>query len=334
MPASARRHRRLGLYIPWALFLAAAIGWTIYWNMLRVRMIETAQAAVAAQRAEGAKISYDRVNASGYPLRLTLTFTNAAYEAPGGHWALSAPTLDLHMNPSNLSLVIFETHGTVTWRNNLVIRTLTPRTAALSVRTEKGAFSRAVFEAHDLAVSRNGGAPGTFETLIVGVRPDPRQARDMQVSIDATNLKLAKAPSGFEGFGTTLASIEGRVVIEQADVIETAKTNRVEAWRAAKGVARIEGAGLLWGPARMIGTGRVSLDAQRRPQGRLDMSLTDPAPALSALARPMSPTMRTAMEASAEAAATKGGPLALPLILENGVLSLGPLPVRTLDPIQ
>jgi hypothetical protein len=332
--SAPRRHRRLGLIVPWALFAIAALGWTVYWNILRIRTMEAAQAFVDRQRTAGASLIYSSVAASGYPLRLTLTFSGPAYEAPGGGWALSAPSLDLHVNPSDLRLIILETHGAVTWRDREVVRTLTPRTAALSVRTEKGAFERAILEVHDVSIAREGHAPAILESAVIGVRPDPRRAADMQVSLDAAHLALAAAPAEFSGLGANIASIEARVVIENAAAAERASAHRLEAWRAAGGAARFEGLGLEWGPAKITGTGRLGLDALRRPQGRLDLAIEDPQAALNALAQPMAPHMREAFEASGEAAAAKGGPLALPLIAQDGVLSLGPLPLRKLDPVE
>ncbi len=324
------------LWALWGLSALLALAWFAYWHFLRVRAVAAADAWVAAQRQTGAEAGYARVRASGFPLRLTLTFAEPAYQSPSRGWALSAPALRVHLNPSDLSLLLFEPEGAVTWRNGTAVRTLAPRTAVASARFRDGALERVSMQAQAIAVRREGGGASTIERLLVHLRPDARTGDNAQIALDIDDWALARSPSGFEAFGATVGSIKARVVIEHAATLARTQTRNLQAWRTAGGAVRVEGLALLWGPADLTASGRFTLDQTERAAGRLDMKLREPATALAAIARSpaLPPAMARAMERSAEAAAAAGAPIELPLAVQDGVMRLGALPIRTIEPIQ
>ncbi|WP_411287492.1 DUF2125 domain-containing protein [Phenylobacterium sp.] len=88
-----RKRRRLGLYLPFVLLLAAVAGWTAYWLYARSETRVRMDAAVASLKAAGYEVSWGERGIGGYPFRMNVTLTDARVREPSG-WALTAPKLE------------------------------------------------------------------------------------------------------------------------------------------------------------------------------------------------------------------------------------------------
>ena len=83
-----RKRRRLGLYLPFVLLLAAVVGWTAYWLYARSETRVQMDAAVAGLKAAGYEVSWGERGIGGYPFRMNGTLTDARVREPSG-WALT-----------------------------------------------------------------------------------------------------------------------------------------------------------------------------------------------------------------------------------------------------
>lgn len=292
--STAKRARPWTVYSVWALLIIVLVGWTVWWFVLKDIATQRVAAWSAAQKAAGAQISYRSVVASGFPLRLTLTFEYPHYVAPGGGWSLSTPRAALHINPSDLSLFIVEPRDTLSWSTRGAQRTFTPRESAISVHLANNAPDRVIVEGKNIAVTRNGAPDMTIGAIVAGIRPDPRAAGDGQLSLDAEAIDFIKLPQGFEALGGQMQTLSARIVIEKGETLTAPSRDRLIAWKAAMGAARVEGLHVVWGPASVTSTGRLTVDDQRRPEGDLSLMLDKPEETFAALAKSPTASAQTA----------------------------------------
>jgi hypothetical protein len=89
----ARKPRRLGLYLPFALLLAVVLAWSGVWVWGRGQAQSRMDAAVADLNTMGYRISWKDRQIGGYPFRMDVTLTDARVAEPSG-WALEAPVLE------------------------------------------------------------------------------------------------------------------------------------------------------------------------------------------------------------------------------------------------
>ena len=92
-PGPARKPRRLGLYLPFALLLAAAIAWSGFWLWARAETRARMDQAVADLARAGYQIGWKDRAIGGYPFRMDVTLSDASVRDPSG-WALQAPVLE------------------------------------------------------------------------------------------------------------------------------------------------------------------------------------------------------------------------------------------------
>jgi hypothetical protein len=320
----------------WVILFLALAGWTAWWFTLRTQAIGGVDQWIAKQRAAGANVSYEKVEASGFPFRLSLTFDNVHYAAPGDAWVMATPKVQLHINPSDLSLVIVEPRDTVSWTTRGAARTFTPQESAISVHITNLAVDRVVVEGKGVAITKDGKPDFIVGQFVGGLRPDPRAAGDGQLSVDAQNVDLAAPPKGVEGMGAKIQTLSARIVFEKGAVLIGPGEDRVGSWKQAGGAARVEGLGFTWGPATISSQGKFALDDQRRLAGALDINLEKPGETFGALAQsPATEPGMAKMYAMMGAANTaRGGPLKAPLVIENGVMLFNNLPITTVEPIK
>jgi len=91
-PQAARKPRRLGLIIPFALLLIAAAAWSGFWLWTRGQVLTQMDAAVADLGRAGYQISWKTRSVSGFPFRLDVTLHEASAREPSG-WSLNAPKI-------------------------------------------------------------------------------------------------------------------------------------------------------------------------------------------------------------------------------------------------
>jgi hypothetical protein len=318
------------VYAAWTLLIVVLVAWSVWWFTLKDMAIRRVEAWTAAQKTAGAQVSYSSVGASGFPLRLTLTFEDPTYVAPGGGWSVSTPRAQLHINPSDLSLFIIEPRDTLSWTTRGASRTLTPRESAISIHLTNNRPDRLVVEGKNVAVTRNGAPDMTIGSFVAGMRADPRMAGDGQFTLDAQAIDFIKLPQGFEALGGQLQALNARVVIEKGAVLVAPSRDRLMAWKAATGAARIEGLNVEWGPAKLTATGRFIVDDQRRPEGDLSLDLQNPSETFAALSK--SPTA-SAQAGSIYSALSALG-MAPVLSFRNGKKLLYGQPIGTVEPIR
>ncbi|HRP10059.1 MAG TPA: DUF2125 domain-containing protein [Terricaulis sp.] len=332
------KSRWLWLAIPWALFIALTIGWVIYWNVLANGARERVEAWLAAEQARGAEASIASIEARGFPVLLRLELRDVAYAPAGGGWRLSTAAGALHVQMLNPQHVIFEAEAPLALaRDDGHVTNISAEKLIASVRWAGEALAQAGVEADNLLLD-DPAEEGELraEKLVANVRPDPRAAGDVQLSLETRGLMLAQPVRSFEGLGQRVENLMLAAVIEQsAALAQSAEDDPLGPWSDAGGRLRIEGLVLKWGALDAAGVGHIGLDGERRLMGELNLPIKEPAgffQALSASPEMDSGARQMLMLLSASFARSPEG-LTLDLEGRDGVLRLEGIRARTLPPV-
>jgi len=239
------RRQRLGLYVPWGLFLIACIGWTVFWFQAKDAAIKRLDVAIVQAKARGVEAGYAQVNASGYPLHLTLTLRDA-------HLQLAPlPRLDATILPVSVNLVdpshlIIDLKDGFRWTGgDGVSHLIDPVRGAMSVHWRGAELTRVSLDLE--------GAP--TKTLLVHVRPDARTPDALQVAVDVEGSKASSA-------------LRAGVVIDHVGLLrEIHGGDPLGPWIDAGGRAKVEVLDIRLQGTTLTGSGSFSLDGQRRPAG-------------------------------------------------------------------
>ncbi len=89
----ARKPRRLGLVLPFALLILAIVVWSGFWFWTRIQTGDRMDQAAEALRSAGYEVSWETRSIGGYPFRLNVTLTEAQIREPSG-WAIATPRLE------------------------------------------------------------------------------------------------------------------------------------------------------------------------------------------------------------------------------------------------
>lgn len=330
--------RPLWLIVPWAVFIVAAVGWVIYWNVLANTAEQRVRAWAAEQTASGGSASIGRITRQGFPVLLRLEISDLAFAPARGGWRATTARTDLHVQVMNPQHIILEMKAPVAvTRNNGAVTNVSADALIASLRTDGGNLAVAGLEG-DNVVLDDPAEDGVLhaEKVVLNLRPDPREADEYQLAFTAERITLPRPVRSFETFGQDVASLRAAIVIEGgAALLNAAPEDPLGPWRTAGGRLRFEGLALHWGPLQASGAGDGGLDEQRRITGRLELPLEQPAPVLTAIANGpnMSRDARRALAILAAGYAATGETITIDVNANDGWLRLEGLPVRPLPPV-
>lgn len=265
--SGAPRPRRLGLYIPWAIFALICVAWTAYWFMARDAAIRALESAVERANAAGVNAGYGGLRAGGYPLRLTLTLEDAhADPAPG--IAFTAARLPVSINLSNPRHIIVGLGDGLHWRTNDGDHAMTVQRGELSIRLDDGGLARLSLDLDGARVVHDATAVTDIAKLLVHVRPDPRARADQQLVIEADDWR---GPTPFAALSPLTPFTHFRAAIVVTESASLISRTPLASW---DGALRIERLDVAWADARVVGDGTLDLDGAHRPAGALQLTPT------------------------------------------------------------
>lgn len=330
--------RNLWLWIPWALFAAAAIGWATYWHIVAGTAESRIHALLAQQNAQGAQASVARIVRHGFPALLRLELRGVSYAPARGGWSAASERTDLHIDLLKTEHLILEAEAPIAFtRESGAVTTLAAEALVASLRTSGGALAVAGIEADNLTLD-DPAAEGVLSArkIVLNLRPDARAAGEYQLAFDATALSLPRPVRSFEAFGTDIEDMRAAIVIEHgAELLQGAQADPLGPWRDAGGQLRFEALMLDWGPLEASGHGAGGLDENRRLQGTLTLPIERPGPIFSAIAEGpnVNASTRRALSLLATSFALSGDTITLDVEAQDGVLRLEGLGVRALPPV-
>jgi hypothetical protein len=272
--------RRWGLIVPWAIAVALALAWSGYWLVLRQEATRALNAWSQAQALQTGQPGFASIAASGFPFRLEMTASDFAFRSNDGALKATTPRLLIAISPFDPSHLNFTAPEPITYSlHGGTDRQLTATSLYASSQTRSKSLERLTIEGTGVRLAVPGAPSGgvTLARFVAGLRPDPRNQTDWQLSLDAKDLGLATPVQGFERLGEDLSQVRAAIVLTHAQALMTADApSPLEPWRAAGGAARVEALDLQWGSVNARGDGEVALDFARRFSGRLSLELTNP----------------------------------------------------------
>ncbi len=340
--------RRLLVSLVLLVVASSSLSGLWYWGtgIMLSRMNEWAE----ARRAEGIAVSWQKAERDGFPLSIAGRITAPAVDHPLG-WRWSGAVLRLETTLARLDRYALQALGeqTLSWPG--LTENQTPASLVAAEARGEASFD---FDgqAEWLEVTlKDWKARGPFKgEEISGDGGDIRLERaksDLgypEGALGRTEVRVRRLvlPPEFEApLGNEVALLDLQAVLtgSAGDLNATPREILAE-WRDTGGTLDVMHLALDWGPLSVKGDGRVTLDDAFRPLGAFSLKVKGLGKTLDLLAR------KGLIEGSA-AFALQAGSLALgkvdpedgraeiqlPLTLQDGWLSLGPLPILKLKPL-
>jgi len=297
-----RKARRRGLWTPFVLALVFATAWCIGWFWLRGQAQERMDATAVAMKARGYDLSWSARTFSGFPFRLDVSLADARVAEPSG-WALRLPEL------KGEAMIYGLDHWVVTAPRGAVLTR--PGDGDVTIAAEALRASLAGFDQPLPRISVEGA--GLVFTTAQGIKPfELRDARALQMHLrpgpDDQGAILFRA----EGARANFTGLLGRIAqANTADMILDARLSHVSAlrgdnwtdavrdWSRAGGAITMQNARITAGEAEGVAkSGALTVDADGRLQGTLEVTLKE--------RRPADAPIRTPEQALAAAAQALG----------------------------
>ena len=310
------------------LLILLALGWGGAW-LVGARMIErSAETWFAEQELAGMVADFEALSVGGFPMRMELEVERVrlgdprlatGWELPGltAGWQATAPgRLQMALEGGHRLVVAGEMleldAATLAGHVQIGGRALALREVALEAASVRLAA----------ASPELGGAALDRLDLRLEARPAAPQRLELALSLRGLVLE------GLDGGPATpldRLDMTGQLLLD-------APLDR-HAVRPPQPVALIVEAGtLVWGETRGRAEGRLDIDADGRPEGRIELEVTawrpllELAVALGTLEPELAPTWERVLE-TLEEADDRPGVLSMPLVYRAGRVSLGPLPL-------
>ena len=353
-----------GVLTPTIAFGVLVAAYAVYWWVAAGEIRNRIEQAVLDQgRIEAA---WSGLGVYGFPYRFTSSFTDPVVAAPHTpeQWRWEADEFSASFLPYDFGHVIFDVEG----EQRLSFRDVTQRDAPRRnwrIRTEgawssyvpmKGElFGRLAIDIRKLDAEREGSeetlqadrlqlhtrpAPLLVESSMApGMPGTPQAATAIDIALQGDNMVLPPrlTPPAL-GPKAALVMMQARMrnvpVTHAASPVEFARD-----WMAAGGTLAVSDLKVKWGPLDMDATGEVTLDEQGRPAGRFDAEIADYEGLVSALVKAGRIPQKNARMALAglglisQFQGNKSGRVRVPVVMSEGKLYLGPVPVATLDPV-
>lgn len=311
---------RWGLYLPTALLLALATGWSGFWFYAAKMADQRLNQWMATEKAAGRNFECIGQEIGGFPFRIELTCTSVRMTTQNARAELGAIHTATQIYSPKLALA--DVSGPLRIESAGVTTVASWKDMRVSVRFGPG-LERLSIMASDLKAGEiTTDAALTAKSAELHLRTDTNQPPDERAADFVLRLNEAQVPSVDPLFGNKdtgsleLTGTATKVIGLRAGAWQSA----LEAWRAENGRLILENGRIGKGSFLIEGKGTLDVDAMRRLRGDLNVSVKGVTPLVSRLV-----PGNAAMLAGALLERKDGTPVQLPLRLQEGRLSLGPL---------
>ena len=327
-----------------AAVLAAAAGYSIYWFVLADRFNNAIAHWIADRQAEGLVVSDTGLASSGFPGLLTVTIAKPSISGTGKFtWAWHGEELKLHMQPWDLSHLIFDAgrSNDLTWTDHGAERQvhLTTGRALASAILSGGQVERLDVDIRDLVSTGTPGQEIAAARAQVHERANhgedrARPPNSYEVALHADGLMLPKDSAG--PLGPAVQTLDVDAILTEP---LPRGFDRLAAWRDDGGVITLNSVNVTWGPLDAHGSGTITLDKQMRPLGAFAAEIRGFAGVIDALVKAgllRADNARTAKIALGLLSSKddKGNRvLNAPITAQDGRLFVGPIALLRLLPL-
>lgn len=331
-PGDQPRLSRRWLYGPFIVAGVILAGYYGLWRAGANAMKREVAAWAEDQRALGGSVSYDRLQAEGFPFFLRVRVDAPAVVAAEESWRWRGDALYLDALPYDLDRLIFsprgeqfiETQDAGRWR--LVADDL--RASIASDGARGWIFSANLGEA--VAERAHDGARVSVGVLVLDLAPEAGAPSDLTLSLAASDVT-----SDLEERALAVDRLQTVMTLTNADLLTA--TGDAGPWRAAGGALQIAGLIAELDEASFSAAGALTLDDAGRPDGALKAELRNPAglaPAIAALGGLSTEEAEAAVAGLALAAMAGGGRIAAPIEFSDGAARIGGVKLAELPSLE
>lgn len=334
---SGKALRRIAVALP----MVAILGYVVFWFAAEKAAQAQVDAWIALQRSRGIEAQTGEVTSTGFPFAITLRLATPSAKAPS--WSWRGPALEITGKPWSLARLTFRAPGTHALalagkdgaaRQQKILAGSLDGAAYL----EKGRLARLDIRLADLDATGDLGAVKAAALHLdipvpAGTPEKPVQA----LMLDVATLSFPATPGLI--FGDTFDRVTLDLVLEGP--VGTGRwPEPALAWRDAGGVLQARGVGITYGPLNLTGEGTAAIDRLGQPEGAFTARITGFAEAIQALRKLgyMDPGAANAAQVVlgllARGQGNGGRTLAVPLTLQDRTLSLGPVQLFRLKPVD
>ncbi|MFT0892186.1 DUF2125 domain-containing protein [Pseudochelatococcus sp. G4_1912] len=284
LPSDAvQRVSRLGLFLPVAFLVVLLVGWSAFWFVARARVHDAITIWLAQEAEQQRQWSCPDRTVAGFPFRFEVRCTDLRFSGTTPAGTVTG------------TLAHFLAVAQVYKPNHVVVEAQGP----LVADQEGGERITMDWQSFDASAIFSGNRLDRFAivvtqpSIVAGLngdrtpvmqakawewhlRIDPERPSDDHVYDVAFTLSDAQLPALDVALGTQDAAtiaFKGAIT-EAAPFTAKAPSVEFERWRLAGGVFEIDELSLTKGPQRLQARGQLSIDDFRRPQGRIEASVT------------------------------------------------------------
>ena len=322
--------------------------YVVYWFVLAHLLRQDIDRWTASQREQGYQIAYGEPAIGGFPFAVTARMTAPSATAANFHWRWQGPDLDLTIRPWAPLDLLFSAPG----RHRLDVAGDAPHWDQLDAdgltfeldigfdgRVQRG---RLALSGADLLDSRQGRSDAA--ALAIDARlpwPPPGDPSNSAIDLEATGSGIDIPDNQVSPLGRRVDSVH--VVAQLMGMPPPAASARqvLAAWRDAGGTLELRQGELAWGPLRLSGNSTIALDQNLQALAAGSLTVAGFAETLDAfVAAGMVPAGSAKLAKFMFSALAKPPPgggrpqVQVPLALQDGVLSMGPVKLAKVRPID
>lgn len=335
---------RYGLLI--AAIILGLAGYVLFYFHVAAGFVGGVDAWIEARRAAGAEADYRGISREGFPFRVVVRLDGPRLALPEAAtrplW--QAERLSLVLQPWNPRHLIFDLTGSGRIevgddeRRHRVDYDVAEGLASYQVDAA-GALLRLSADIRQVKLDEAGGNAATLARGQLHLRPGEAGALDLAFQLDSLRLDTERLPPSarpLPAFGPEIALLQGDMSIEGAPPLDGALRPWLERWRDDGGDLQLRRLKLTWGQVDIEATGTLALDSEMRLLGALTAKVVGHEHLIDAAVAAGQMRHKDAEIAKAvlgTLAAAGGGVLSVPITLQDGVASLGPVPIARLMPL-
>ncbi|HEV7257830.1 MAG TPA: DUF2125 domain-containing protein [Bosea sp. (in: a-proteobacteria)] len=279
---SGRRSSRFWLHAPFVLLALLAAGWTAFWFVVRGRVVDAVDTALAKEAGLGRSWTCADRSVTGFPFRVELRC--GALSLTSARWG---EAVRVQTGPA---LAV----GQIYTPNLVIAQIAGPLQATLP----EGRKFELAWTQLDASLTHSAGDPERISLVVAapratltapGLEPESWQATELQAHLrrnparpsadQAVDLAITAKGSVLPALDALLGTSEPGDVDIQATLTQSQafriglNPDALEAWRTAGGQIEVTKLVSVKGPARIEATGQFLIDQTHRPAGQVQASL-------------------------------------------------------------
>lgn len=346
-----------------AVLVAVLALYSGYWLFVSHTLRATLEEQQAIGHVGDVMIGWDKLRMGGFPFRIEARLTAPRASAPQSpeNWSWSAGKLTAELLPYNPRHVVLKLEGTQDLTYSDITRyppapqhwqIETGGSWASYVEAEGSPLGRLAIDIDQLNATRQTkGTPTPADRFTAGrlqlhTRPAENDGARDAAPKDALDVALQGDDVSVDSFnalpflGARLTQFVVQARMRHVPAAGPSSPSRwLREWSTNNGALAISDLLVKWGPLDMSASGELTLDAHRRPQGRLDAEIANYGNLVKALVDAGRISKREATLAMAglglvsQFQGNGEGRINVPVVFAEGRLYLGPMVVARLDPL-